>query len=61
MPTSQNFASLQICVKMFHSQLYLVATAFHMQYVCSPKCVINTYSSHYSDDGRSKKIKKVEQ
>ena len=54
MPTSQSFASLPICVKMFHSQLYLVATVFHIQSLCSPKCVIRTSSSHYSETGRGR-------
>jgi hypothetical protein len=54
MPTRQIFASLPICVTMFHSQLYLVATVFHIQSICSPKCVISTYSSCYSEAGLAK-------
>jgi len=53
-PTSQGFASLPICVKIFHSQLYLVATVFHIQSLCSPEYAIRTYSSHYSEAGRAK-------
>ena len=52
-----------ICVRMIHSQRYLVATVIHIQSVHSQMCVYtylyiytHTCPSQYGDDGRAKEI-----
>ena len=41
--SSQHFAPLPICVKMFHSQYHLVATVVHTQSLGSQVCIYKTY------------------
>ena len=48
--SSQHFAPLQICVKMFHAQYYLVATVIHTQSLRSEICVcIYTHILHSTE------------
>jgi hypothetical protein len=61
--SSQHFALLLICVKMFHSQCYLVATVFQIQSLCSQICIYvcvckHTCSSQYRESGWAKEIKR---
>jgi hypothetical protein len=60
--SGQQFALLPICVKMFHPQYYLVATAMHISPYCvgcarARVCVRVCVCTVYIDAGRAKGIK----
>jgi hypothetical protein len=58
--SSQHFAPLPICVKIFHSHCYLVAKVIHVKFLCSQICVYVDTFFKYRESSREKTIKNLE-